>query len=216
MGRKDHVRTNTIHDIDTLASPKLPRSCCEGIRFAGQGPHWAQINNVPAQLRLEHLLHVCSNLVSFRMWPRVINRQTEGWLRNIQHAESRNREIYTGVARIKKLKLLLGKSIVSWKHPARYVKFQILYKSWSRTSMVPPLPLVPRSSTPATSLPNLTQRVQWIQRVMIVFTRGPIFLLETALKMGGFKVVSSLSSIIQSYGKDLYVTTWLVISYTVS
>lgn len=75
-----------------------------------------------------------------------------------------------------------------------------------------PLPVVPRSSTPATSLAKLqqhtgrcsrhllvegdfyrstnqieafknyrTQRVHWIQRVMMVLMRGPMFLSSTAL-----------------------------------
>mmetsp|Transcript_23787 Transcript_23787/g.62210 ORF Transcript_23787/g.62210 Transcript_23787/m.62210 type:complete len:268 (+) Transcript_23787:2289-3092(+) len=44
----------------------------------------------------------------------------------------------------------------------------------------PPRPVVPRSSTPATSEPKRTQRVQWMHRVMMVLTRGPMFLSSTA------------------------------------
>ena len=44
-----------------------------------------------------------------------------------------------------------------------------------------PLEANPISSTPATSVINLTQRVHWIQRFIIVLTKGPIFLSSTAL-----------------------------------
>ena len=44
-----------------------------------------------------------------------------------------------------------------------------------------PLFVVPKFSTPAISIANLTQRVQCIQRVMIVFIKGPQFLSSTPL-----------------------------------
>ena len=49
------------------------------------------------------------------------------------------------------------------------------------TCMSPPRPVVPRSSTPATSDAKRMQRVQWMQRVMIVLISGPTFLSSTAL-----------------------------------
>lgn len=48
--------------------------------------------------------------------------------------------------------------------------------------MSAPLPVVPKSSMPATSEANRIQRVQWMHLVMIVFTKGPISLSSTALK----------------------------------
>jgi hypothetical protein len=42
-----------------------------------------------------------------------------------------------------------------------------------------PRPIMPSSMTPAISWPNLTQRVQWMQRVMSVAMSGPRFLLTT-------------------------------------
>ncbi len=39
--------------------------------------------------------------------------------------------------------------------------------------MSPPRPVVPRSSTPATSLANLTHRVQWMHRFIVVLIIGP-------------------------------------------
>mmetsp|Transcript_14486 Transcript_14486/g.24550 ORF Transcript_14486/g.24550 Transcript_14486/m.24550 type:complete len:233 (+) Transcript_14486:1671-2369(+) len=47
------------------------------------------------------------------------------------------------------------------------------------TSVSRPRPVVPRSSTPATSLAKRTQRVQWMQRVMTVLTKGPSSLSST-------------------------------------
>ena len=43
-----------------------------------------------------------------------------------------------------------------------------------------PRPRRPNSDTPATSVVNRTHRVQWMQRVMIVLTSGPIYLSSTA------------------------------------
>ena len=43
-----------------------------------------------------------------------------------------------------------------------------------------PRPVVPRSSMPATSEAKRIQRVQWMQRVIIVLTRGPMSLSSTA------------------------------------
>lgn len=50
------------------------------------------------------------------------------------------------------------------------------------TCISEPLPVVPRSSTPATSEAKRIHLVQCIQRVIIVFTSGPIFLSSTALR----------------------------------
>lgn len=50
------------------------------------------------------------------------------------------------------------------------------------TCISPPRPVVPRSSTPATSEPKRIQRVQWIHLVIMVLIRGPTFLSSTALK----------------------------------
>ncbi len=46
--------------------------------------------------------------------------------------------------------------------------------------MSSPRPVAPSSDTPATSVEKRMQRVQWMQRVMIVFTSGPIYLSSTA------------------------------------
>lgn len=50
------------------------------------------------------------------------------------------------------------------------------------TCISEPRPVVPRSSTPATSEAKRIHLVQCIQRVIIVFTRGPISLSSTALE----------------------------------
>ena len=47
-------------------------------------------------------------------------------------------------------------------------------------SMSSPRPMAPSSSTPATSVMNRTQRVQWMQRVMWVLMRGPRYFSSTA------------------------------------
>ena len=46
--------------------------------------------------------------------------------------------------------------------------------------MVSPRPIAPISSTPATSSAKRTQRVQWMQRVMIVLMIGPMYFSVTA------------------------------------
>ena len=46
--------------------------------------------------------------------------------------------------------------------------------------MSSPRPVAPSSGTPATSAAKRTQRVQWMQRVMIVLTSGPMYLSSTA------------------------------------
>ncbi len=46
--------------------------------------------------------------------------------------------------------------------------------------MCSPRLVAPRSGTPATSLMKRMQRVQWMQRVITVFTSGPRFLSFTA------------------------------------
>jgi hypothetical protein len=46
--------------------------------------------------------------------------------------------------------------------------------------MSSPRKIAPISSTPDTSSANRMQRVHWIQRVMIVFTIGPMYFSVTA------------------------------------
>ena len=46
--------------------------------------------------------------------------------------------------------------------------------------MSSPRPVAPSSGTPATSAVKRTQRVQWMQRFMIVLTSGPMYLSSTA------------------------------------
>ena len=46
--------------------------------------------------------------------------------------------------------------------------------------MFSPRPMAPISSTPAISSAKRTQRVQWMQRVMIVLTSGPMCFSVTA------------------------------------
>ena len=46
--------------------------------------------------------------------------------------------------------------------------------------MLSPRAVAPRSGTPATSVMNRMQRVQWMQRVITVFTSGPRSLSFTA------------------------------------
>ena len=46
--------------------------------------------------------------------------------------------------------------------------------------MFSPRAVAPRSGTPATSVMKRMQRVQWMQRVITVFTSGPRFLSFTA------------------------------------
>jgi len=57
-----------------------------------------------------------------------------------------------------------------------------MYINYNYTCMSEPRPVVPKSSTPATSEAKRIHLVQCIQRVIIVFTSGPIFLSSTALK----------------------------------
>ncbi len=46
--------------------------------------------------------------------------------------------------------------------------------------MSSPRPMAPSSGTPATSVEKRMQRVQWMQRVMMVLTNAPIYLFSTA------------------------------------
>src|SRR5215472_10758207 len=47
--------------------------------------------------------------------------------------------------------------------------------------MSSPRPIAPSSGTPATSVEKRMQRVQWMHRVMMVLTSGPIYLSYGAL-----------------------------------
>ena len=60
--RVQKLPTNSIHNINALSAPQLPGARGEGVRFAGERADRTQVNNVPAQLRLEHLFHVCPDL----------------------------------------------------------------------------------------------------------------------------------------------------------
>lgn len=55
------------------------------------------------------------------------------------------------------------------------------FSTYVPTCISEPRPVVPRSGTPATSLAKRMQRVHWMQRVIIVLTKGPISLSSTAL-----------------------------------
>ncbi len=46
--------------------------------------------------------------------------------------------------------------------------------------MSSPRPMAPSSGTPATSVAKRMQRVQWMQRVITVFTKAPIYFSSTA------------------------------------
>jgi hypothetical protein len=63
------------------------------------------------------------------------------------------------------------------------------------TCMSLPRPVVPRSSTPAISLAKRIQRVQWMQRVMMVFTRGPMSLSSTALCDNNININNNINNI---------------------
>ena len=60
--RDNDVAPQTVHDVDALRLPRLPRPSHEGIRLAGQGSNGAQVDDIAGQLGHDHLLHVGADL----------------------------------------------------------------------------------------------------------------------------------------------------------
>ena len=65
-----------------------------------------------------------------------------------------------------------------------YQFISIIREKYSSTCISEPLPVVPKSSTPATSDAKRMHRVQWIHLVMMVLTKGPMSLSSTDLRNG--------------------------------
>ena len=60
--RDNDVAPQTVHDVNALRLPRLPRPSHEGIRLAGQGSNGAQVDDIAGQLGHDHLLHVGADL----------------------------------------------------------------------------------------------------------------------------------------------------------